>query len=164
MLRNLIAGVALIAANGSCSDRPGNAVGHGGSDAGARIFLAQDAERLYVSIVNVSNFNFRWDSYPRAEQTGDVRFTITRNGLNFPSMLLSSEVSSSDGLIWIQSGDGVAFSRRKSLLLERFKLEPGCYDISVHVTNRAAVKAHGMAAGNPGPVIEAISEVMEVCF
>lgn len=164
MYRILALAATIVASLGACSEQKTQPTAPDADGASVKVLLAQDSERLYVSVINVSNFNFRWDSYPRAEQTGDVTFNFVRDGNGFPSLLRSSEIIDSDGLVWIQSGDGIVISRRKALLVERFRLVPGCYDLSVHVTNRAAVVASGSENENSGPVVEAGSEVLKVCI
>ena len=128
------------------------------------ILVNQDSDRIYISVINVSDFNFRWDPYPRAEKTGDLSIEIKRDGLIYPSAVLREEVELKEGLMWMQSGSGVAFARRKSLLKKRYKLTEGCYEVTVHATNRAAVNAYDTRNGNPGPIVEGKSAVIEACF
>lgn len=148
----------------SCS----NPVGHGSDpESGeevAKVLVTQDADRLYVSVINVANFNFRWDPYPRVEITGDLKFDISRDGVNYPSVLPLEDIELDYGLIWMQSGSGVALAPRKFLLRKRFQLTKGCYDVVVHVTNRAAVAAFDPRDGLSGPIVEAKSDRVEVCF
>lgn len=164
MSRRVVGGALLLVATGACSPSPENLPASKSSDDVVRVLLAQDADRVYVSVFNVANFNFRWDTYPRAEQTGDVRFDFRRNGVQSPSLQRPAEIASTAGLVWLQSGDGAAFARSKSLLLERFDLRQGCYTLIVHVTNAAAESAGNKFLGSPGPVVEARSAPVEVCF
>lgn len=130
-----------------------------------KLILSSDDSRIYFSIVNVSDRNFRWDPWPRAEQTGDLRIEFSRRGTVYGSGLLRSDPEAkAEGLIWIQSGDGIARSWRKPFLQERFELAAGCYEASVSVTNRAAVAMHDASRGSAGPIVEGRSEAMEVCF
>lgn len=128
------------------------------------VLVNQDSERIYISAVNVSDFNYRWDPYPRAETTGDLRIEITRDGLSYRSVLVREDVDLKEGLIWMQSGSGAALAQRKSLLRDRFNLTEGCYDLTVHVTNRAAVNAYNTRNGVAGPIVEAKSDVVTACF
>lgn len=164
MSRRAIGSALLLVAAGACSVSPENSPESKSPGDVVKVLLAQDADRVYVSVVNVANFNFRWDTYPRAEQTGDVRFDFRRNGVQSPSVLRPAEIASAAGLVWLQSADGAAFARRKALLVERFDLKPGCYALIVHVTNSAAESAGNKFLGIPGPVVEARSAPVEVCF
>lgn len=137
---------------------------HGVASAGEiKVTVTEDDKRIYVSVFNVSNSNFRWDPFPHAEQSGDVVFEFADEVRTYPSHIQSRMNGEPPGLVWIQPGEGVAFSRIKSVLQQRHRLPAGCYSLRVIVGNANAV-AWSTGVLEAGPVVTGESAPIRVCF